>query len=81
MQLQSERYFFGNLERKNNLYYFFDAEARYTIKKNKLTFFLTGNNLFNTETFRNYNISDIDISKIEYKIQPRYVLLKMEFRF
>ena len=81
LQLQSERYFFGNLERKNNLYYFFDAEARYTIKKNKLTFFLTGNNLFNTETFRNYNISDIDISKIEYKIQPRYVLLKMEFRF
>ena len=81
IQLQSERYFFGNLDKKNNQYYFFDAEARYVVKKNKLTFFLTGNNLFNTETFKNYNVSDIDISKTEYKIQPRYVLLKMEFRF
>lgn len=81
VQLQSERYLFGNLEKDNNKYYFLDLEARYVFKENKLTFSLSGNNLFNTETFRNYSISDISISKTEYRLQPRYVLLKMEFRF
>lgn len=81
IQVQSERYFFGNLEKVNNKYYFLDLEARYVIKENKLTFFLSGNNLFNTETFRNYIISDINISQTEYRLMPRYVLLKMEYRF
>ena len=80
-QLQTERYFFGNLDQKNNKYYFLDLEARYTVKENKLTFFLSGNNLFNTKTFNNYSISEISISKTEYRLQPRYVLLKMEYRF
>lgn len=81
IQAQSERYFFGNLDKDNNKYYFLDLEARYVIKENKLTFFLSGNNLFNTETFRNYSISDINISQTEYRLIPRYVLLKMEYRF
>lgn len=80
-QLQSERYYFGNLDRGSNEYYFMDLEARYTIPSNKLSFSLSGNNLFNTETFRNYNINDISISKTEYRLQTRYVLLKMDFRF
>jgi hypothetical protein len=81
IQVQSERYFFGNLDIENNKYYFLDVEARYVVKENKLTFFLSGNNLFNTETFRNYSISDINISQTEYRLMPRYVLLKMEYRF
>jgi hypothetical protein len=81
IQAQSERYFFGNLDKDNNKYYFLDVEAKYVIKENKLTFFLSGNNLFNTETFRNYSISDINISQTEYRLMPRYVLLKMEYRF
>ena len=81
IQVQSERYFFGNLDKNNNRYYFLDLEARYVIKENKLTFFLSGNNLFNTETFRNYSISDINISQTEYRLMPRYVLLKLEYRF
>ncbi len=80
-QIQSERYYFGNLEKNNNKYYFLDLEGRYTVKENKLTFSLSGNNLFNTKTFKNYALTDIYISKIEYRLQPRYVLLKMEFRF
>lgn len=80
-QIQTERYYFGNLEKQNNKYYFMDVEARYTLKENKLTFSLSGNNLLNTKTFKNYNISDISISKTEYRLQQRYVLLKMEFRF
>lgn len=81
LQLQSERYYFGNLDNKNNQYYFLDLETRYVVKENKLTFSLSGNNLFNTKTFRNYSISDISISKTEYRLQPRYLLLKIEFRF
>ncbi len=80
-QAQSERYFFGNLDKDNNKYYFLDLEVRYVVKENKLTLFLSGNNLFNTETFRNYSISDINISQTEYRLMPRYVLLKMEYRF
>ena len=80
-QIQTERYFFGNLDKQNNEYYFMDLEARYTIKENKLTFSLSGNNLFNTATYKNYSITDISVSKTEYRLQPRYLLLKMEFRF
>ena len=81
IQVQSERYFFGNLNKDNNKYYFLDLETRYVVKENKLTFFLSGNNLFNTETFKNYSISDINISQTEYRLMPRYMLLKMEYRF
>lgn len=81
IQMQSERYFFGNLDKNNNQYYFLDIEARYVVKENKLTFFLSGNNLLNVETFRNYSISDINISQTEHRLMPRYVLLKMELRF
>ena len=81
VQVQGERYFFGNLNKDSNKYYFLDLEARYVVKENKLTFFLSGNNLFNTQTFKNYSVSDISISKAEYRLQPRYVMLKMEYRF
>ena len=81
IQVQTERYFFGNLDKENNKYYFLDLEARYIVKENKLTFFLSSNNLFNTKTFRNYSISDINISQTEYRLMPRYLLLKMEYRF
>jgi hypothetical protein len=81
IQVQSERYFFGNLDKDSNTYYFLDLETRYVVKENKLIFSLSGNNLFNTEKFRSYSISDINISQTEYRLMPRYVLLKMEFRF
>ncbi len=81
IQMQSERYFFGNLHNKSNQYYFLDLESRYVFKENKLTFFLSGKNMLNTEAFRNYSISDINISQTEYRLMPRYVLLKIEYRF
>lgn len=80
-QVQSERYFFGILRKDDNKYYFLDLEARYVVKENKFTIYLSGNNLFNTQTFRSYSISDINVSQTEYRLQPRYALLKMEYRF
>ncbi len=78
--LQSERYFFGNLK-TNSTYYFLDFNARYTVKENKLTFMISGRNLFNTNTFTNFSISDIGNSTTEYRLLPRFILLKMEYRF
>jgi hypothetical protein len=81
LELQSERYFFGSLDKNSNQYYFLDLDARYMIKENKLSISLSGQNLFNTKTFRSYSIDDISVSKTEYRLLPRYVLLKVEFRF
>lgn len=80
VDFQSERYYFGNLE-TDNIYYFLDFDARYTVKENKLTFMLSGKNLFNTSTFKSFTISDVGNSTTEYRLLPRYVLLKMEYRF
>jgi hypothetical protein len=79
-QLQSERYYFGNLQ-TDNTYYFLDFDARYKLIENKLTLGVTGKNLFNTERFRNFSISDIGTSTTEYRLLPRFVLLKLEYRF
>jgi len=79
-QVQTERYFFGNLE-NDNTYYFLDAESRYEILKDKLTLSISGKNLFNTQKFRNFSISDFGSSTTEYRLLPGYFLLKMEYRF
>lgn len=79
-QLQSEFYYFGNLQ-PHNMYYFLDFDARYKLIENKLTLGLTGKNLFNTEKFKNFSISDIGTSTTEYRLLPKFVLLKLEYRF
>lgn len=80
-QIQIERYFFDNLEKQNNKYYFVDFQAQYTIKQNKITLSVIGNNLSNTATFKDYNISDVSTSKTEYRLLPLYFLFKMEYKF
>jgi len=78
--IETERYFFGNLE-DDKSYYFLDFNASYKIIKDKLTLGITGKNLFNTKKFRTSSISDIGSSTTEHLLLPRYVLLKMEYRF
>jgi outer membrane receptor protein involved in Fe transport len=79
--LQAERYVFGSVNKEDNTYYFADFNARYTVKENKFTFSISGKNLFNVEKFKEFSISDIGSSAIEYRLLPRYILLKMEYRF
>ncbi|REE08387.1 carboxypeptidase-like protein [Winogradskyella pacifica] len=81
VQLQSERYYFGNIQTTDNTYYFLDIDARYQLIKSKLSLGLTGKNLFNTKTYRTFSISDIGTSTAEYRLLPRHVLLKLEYRF
>lgn len=80
-QLETERYYNSNLDKKNNKYYFMDLELNYVPNKNKLSFSILANNLFNTKTFKNYLVDDVSISKTEYRLLPRYILLKIDFRF
>lgn len=80
-QVQSERYYFGNLDNANKEYYFLDFEGKYTLKNNKITFFISANNLFNTKVFKNYTVSDVYITKTEFGLMPRYMLLKLEYKF
>lgn len=81
IDLQTERYYFGNVDNDNNTYYFADLEARYKFIENKLTFSLSGKNLFNTETFKTFTIDDISTSTTEYRLLPRFILLKVAYRF
>ncbi|RFN59073.1 carboxypeptidase-like regulatory domain-containing protein [Marixanthomonas ophiurae] len=76
-----ERYFFDNLDSDNNTYYFMDMEAKYTVLKNKLSFSVEGKNLFNIKNFNNINIDDTGIISTQYRLLPRFVLLKMRVRF
>ncbi|MFY7669800.1 carboxypeptidase-like regulatory domain-containing protein [Tenacibaculum sp. MEBiC06402] len=78
---QLERYAFGNVNKDNSAYYFADFNLRYTLKKNKTKLSLTGKNLFNTNRFKELRISDIGTSTNEYRLVPRYILLKFDYRF
>jgi CarboxypepD_reg-like domain len=81
IDIQSERYFFGNLDKDNNRYYFLDLESKYTVKDNKLSFALSGKNLLNTKKFTEYYVSDVSVSSTEYRLLSRYILLKIDYRF
>ena len=81
IQIQTERYFFGNTGQENNIFYFADLSAKYIIKKNKLELSVSGKNLFNTNTFKSVSINDISTSTTEYRLLPRYILLKVKYRF
>ncbi|WP_103865435.1 carboxypeptidase-like regulatory domain-containing protein [Aquimarina sp. I32.4] len=81
LQLQSEQYHFSNIENADSAYYFIDFEINYTPKHKNLSFSLVGNNLLDTQVFRNYSVNDTHISSTEYKLLPRYVLLKASYRF
>lgn len=78
--LKNARYFFGNLS-TNRSFWFSDFEALYNIKKNKYKLTLQANNIFNTDSFSNFIISDTGFFSNNYRLLPRYLLLKFEFRF
>lgn len=80
-EIQAERYYFGNLNVQNNKYYFLDISSNYKFRKDRISLSLSGNNLFNTKTFKQTYISDVYTSKTEYRILPRYVLFKIDYRF
>ena len=78
--LHTERYYFGNLSQNKKDFYFSDLNIDYQLSE-KIRLGFTLNNIFNTDTFVSYNLTDISVSETSYKLIPRYALLKLEFRF
>lgn len=79
--LRSEAYFFKDDFNSSDPYYFLDFDLRYTIKKNKLSVQLHGENMLDTRQFTDYFVTDVVNSQTVYRIIPRYLLLKFNFRF
>lgn len=80
MKLSTEHYNFGGLDKFND-YFFSDFESSYSFKDKKYIVTLNARNLFNTETFTTYSISDTGYSTNSYRLLPRYVMLSVKFRF
>ncbi len=80
IRAKSEYYYFGG-EGVNNNYFFADAEARYSFAKDKYTIGLDARNLFNTQNFTTYSVSDIGHSTNSYRLLPRYIMATFKFRF
>ena len=81
LTLNTSQYYFSDLDQKNNTYYFMDFESKYQVIEGKLSLSLIGKNLLNIDTFREASISDIGNFTTEYKLLPRFFLLRAEFRF
>ena len=78
--LHTERYYFDNLTQNQKDFYFSDLNIDYQLNE-KIRLGFTLNNIFNTDTFVSYSLTDISVSEASYKLIPRYALLKLELRF
>ena len=81
VQMKLERSYFDHLDSNNNTYYFLDFNAKYNIIENKLTFSLLGKNLTNTKYYKNYSLNDLGSISTEYRLLPRSLMFKLEYRF
>ena len=80
IQLESEYYYFGNLE-KDNKYFLLDFDVNYSLVKDKLKVGISGKNLLNVDKFRSFLVSDIGTSTTDYKLRGRFITFNVEFRF
>lgn len=79
--LRSETYFFKDDYNSSKPYFFLDFDLRYTVKKNKFSIQLHGENMLNTKQFTDYFVTDVVNNQTAYRIIPRYLLLKFNYRF
>ncbi len=79
-QIRNEMYTFGSFPRDKS-YCFSDFNLRYTLQPNKILIDFRINNIWNTNTFSSFGISDTGSYSSSYKLLPRYFHLKMEYRF
>lgn len=80
VKAESEHYHFGGLDRYNS-YFFADIQGSYAFAGDKYTIGLDARNLFNTDVFTTYSISDLGYTVNSYRLLPRYVLLTFKYRF
>lgn len=80
-KIKTDMYFFDKSYQQNNVFYFLDFRAKYELKQHKIDLSVIGRNLLNTEYYTTTSISDMGYSLANYKILPRYLLLKMNYKF
>ncbi|MBT0607251.1 carboxypeptidase-like regulatory domain-containing protein [Aequorivita echinoideorum] len=81
LSLNSSRYFFSGLNIDNDAYYFMDFEGSYPLIKNTVSLAVMGKNLLNTRTLRNLMVDDTGVFQSEYRLLPRFFILKAKVRF
>jgi len=81
LEFFGESFSFKNEIQSRRDYLFADFVAQYNIKPNKILFKLSATNLFNTEYFKDYSITDIVFSSREFLLQPRFIMAYFEYRF
>lgn len=79
-QLNGDGYYFTNLSTNRN-YNFMDLIGRYKIKGEKLNISLDARNLMNLRTFRRASISSLYSSIYFYRLQPRMLMLRVQYQF
>ena len=79
--LKTESYFLEDSFSDSEWSLFLNFDARYTLIKNKLALQLHGQNLTNTENYTYAYSSEISSVETTYKLIPRYILLKLDYRF
>lgn len=77
---KGERYGFDSSKGRNN-FEFLDFELTHNLENSNWVIGLTGNNLLNTNTYKNIRISDIGYDSFSYLLQPRFFLIRVEYRF
>ena len=79
--LRTEAYHQDNSFSNSEPIFFLNFDARYSIIKNKLSLQLHGQNLTNTKSYTDSFVNEISSVETSYKLIPRYILLKIDYRF
>lgn len=79
IQLKGERYYFNNEKESVKPLYFVDASIKYDIVPNKFNISFDANNILNYTEYKQFSISDIDISSIQYRLIPRFFFLRINY--
>lgn len=77
--IQNECYHFDYLKQQKNYFLFTYLSINYK-KSDKVNYKLSVNNLFDTNKFVSYQLSDISSSETQYKLIGRYFLLRIDFK-
>lgn len=81
LSLRTEAYKLTDTFSDSDLTYFLNFNARYSVLKNKLSLQFHGQNLTNTKNYINAFSNELGTVETTYRLIPRYLLLKLDYRF
>jgi len=80
--IKNESYRFGSLiGQKSKIYHFSDFTLSYEMRKHRTRFNIIAKNIFNTQFFRNVELTDLYNSSTEYRLLPRYISFGLDISF